>query len=48
MAGRCYINKAAFEKAIEFLEKAKLAYNDPERSKFLDDLIVQLKLQIKK
>ncbi len=48
MAGRCYINKADFEKAVELLEKAKVAYNDPERSKFLDDLIQQLKLQIKK
>jgi tetratricopeptide (TPR) repeat protein len=48
MAGRCYINKANYEKAIEFLEKAKVGYNDPERSKFLDDLISQLKLQIKK
>lgn len=48
MAGRCYINKANYEKAIEFLEKAKVGYNDPERSKFLDELISQLKLQIKK
>ena len=48
MAGRCYINKADFEKAVEYLERAKVAYNDAERSKFLDDLIGQLKLQIKK
>jgi tetratricopeptide (TPR) repeat protein len=48
MAGRCYINKAEFEKAVEYLEKAKTLYNDPERAKFLDDLIGQLKLQIKK
>jgi tetratricopeptide (TPR) repeat protein len=48
MAGRCYINKAAFEKAIEYLERAKVAYNDADRSKFLDELIEQLRLQIKK
>lgn len=48
MAGRCYINKADFAKAIEYLEKAKTGYNDPDRTKFLDELIGQLKLQIKK
>jgi tetratricopeptide (TPR) repeat protein len=48
MAGRCYINKADFIKALECLEKAKAAYNDPERAKFLDELIVRLKEQIKK
>jgi tetratricopeptide (TPR) repeat protein len=48
MAGRCYINKADYAKAIEYLEKAKTGYNDPDRSKFLDELIGQLKLQIKK
>lgn len=48
MAGRCYINKAEFEKAVEYLEKAKTLSNDPERAKFLDELIAQLKLQIKK
>ena len=30
------------------LEKAKTGYNDPDRTKFLDNLIEQLKLQIKK
>jgi len=48
MAGRCYINKADFAKAIEYLEKAKTGYNDPERTKFLDELIATLKTQIKK
>jgi tetratricopeptide (TPR) repeat protein len=48
MAGRCYINKADYAKAIEYLEKAKIGYNDPERAKFLDELIVMLKAQIKK
>jgi len=48
MAGRCYINKADYAKAIEYLEKAKIGYNDPERTKFLDELIATLKTQIKK
>ncbi len=49
MAGRCYINKADFPKAVEYLEKAKAAYAaDPEKVKFLDDLIGKLKEQIKK
>ncbi|MCJ7486406.1 MAG: tetratricopeptide repeat protein [Candidatus Aminicenantes bacterium] len=48
MAGRCYINKADFPKAVEYLEKAKTGTTDPERIKFLDDLIATLKAQIKK
>jgi tetratricopeptide (TPR) repeat protein len=48
MAGRCYINQANFEKAIECLEKAKAGYTDPEKLKFLEDLIAKLKEQIKK
>lgn len=49
MAGRCYIHQANFAKAVEFLEKAKAGYaKDPEKVKFLDDLIGKLKEQIKK
>lgn len=49
MAGRCYINRANFEKAVDYLEKAKAGYAaDPEKIKFLDDLIAKLKEQIKK
>ncbi len=49
MAGRCYINRAEYDKAIAYLEKAKAAAaGDPERSKFLDDLVAKLKEQIKK
>jgi tetratricopeptide (TPR) repeat protein len=48
MAGRCYINKADFPKAVEYLEKAKAGTTDPDRIKFLDDLIATLKAQIKK
>ena len=49
MAGRCYINKADFAKAVEYLEKAKALYtNNPDQVKFLDGLIAPLKEQIKK
>jgi tetratricopeptide (TPR) repeat protein len=48
MAGRCYINKAEFPKAIEYMEKAKAGTTDPERVKFLEELIATLKAQIKK
>jgi tetratricopeptide (TPR) repeat protein len=48
MAGRCYINKADFPKAVEYLEKAKAGTVDADRIKFLEDLIVTLKAQIKK
>jgi tetratricopeptide (TPR) repeat protein len=49
MAGRCYIHQANFGKAVDCLEKAKAGYaKDPEKVKFLDDLIGKLKEQIKK
>jgi tetratricopeptide (TPR) repeat protein len=48
MAGRCYINKADFPRALEYLEKAKSASTDPDKVKFLDDFIAKLKEQIKK
>jgi tetratricopeptide (TPR) repeat protein len=49
MAGRCYINRANFQKAIDYLEQAKAGYAaDQEKVKFLDDLIAKLKEQIKK
>ncbi|MCX6570207.1 MAG: tetratricopeptide repeat protein [Candidatus Aminicenantes bacterium] len=48
MAGRCYINRADFPKAVAYLEKAKAGTTDPERIKFLDELIATLKAQIKK
>ena len=48
MAGRCYINKADFPKAIAYLEKAKAGTTDLDRIKFLGDLIDTLKAQIKK
>jgi len=48
MAGRCYINKADFRKAVDYLERARAGYAaDPEKVKFLDDLIAKLKEQIK-
>jgi tetratricopeptide (TPR) repeat protein len=48
MAGRCYINKADFPKAVQYLEKARAGTTDPDRIKFLEDLIATLKAQIKK
>ena len=48
MAGRCYVNKSDFPKAVEYLERAKAGVTDPERVKFLGDLIESLKAQIKK
>ena len=48
MAGRCYINKSDFPKAVDYLEKARAGTTDPDRIKFLGDLIDTLKAQIKK
>ena len=48
LMSRCYINAGEFAKAIDCLEKAKAGYTDPEKLKFLDDLIAKLKEQIKK
>jgi tetratricopeptide (TPR) repeat protein len=48
MAGRCYIHQGNLEKAVDYLEKAKAGYADPEKVKFLDNLIAKLKEQIKK
>ena len=48
MAGRCYINKSDFLKAVDYLEKARAGTTDPDRIKFLGDLIDTLKAQIKK
>lgn len=47
MAGRCEIHQGNLVKAIEYLEKAKTGYSDPEKIKFLEDLIAKLKEQIK-
>jgi Flp pilus assembly protein TadD len=48
LMSRCSINSGDLSKAIEYLEKAKAGTTDPERLKFLDDLIAKLKEQIKK
>lgn len=47
MASRCYINSGEFAKAIEYLEKAKSGVKDPDKLKFLTDLIATLKDKIK-
>lgn len=47
--GTIGIDKAAFEKALTYLEKARAVYaSDPDKAKFLDDLINLVKEQIKK
>jgi tetratricopeptide (TPR) repeat protein len=48
MAGRCYTNRGEFAKAVEYLEKAKAAVQEPEKVKFLAELIARLREQIKK
>lgn len=47
MAGRCEIHHGNLAKAVEYMEKAKTGYADPEKVKFLEDLIAKLKEQIK-
>jgi tetratricopeptide (TPR) repeat protein len=48
--GTVEIDKGAFEKALGYLEKAKAGYaaGQPEKAKFIDDLINLVKEQIKK
>lgn len=47
MVSRCYINGGDFVKAVEYLEKAKAKTTDPDKIKFIDDLIQTLKEKIK-
>jgi len=47
MASRSYINAGEFAKAVEYLEKAKAGTSDPDKLKFLSDLIAVLKERIK-
>jgi tetratricopeptide (TPR) repeat protein len=48
--GTVEIDKGAFEKALGFLEKAKTGYaaDQPDKAKFIDDLIILVKEQLKK
>ena len=47
--GAIEIDKSAFEKALGFLEKAKVGYAaDQDKVKFIDDLIILIKEEIKK
>jgi tetratricopeptide (TPR) repeat protein len=47
--GGIEIDKTAFEKALAYLEKAKVGYAaDPDKVKFIDDLINLVKEQVKK
>jgi tetratricopeptide (TPR) repeat protein len=47
MAGRCEIHQGNLARAIEYMEKAKTGYSEPEKVKFLEDLIAKLREQIK-
>jgi hypothetical protein len=47
--GGIEIDKAAFEKALAYLEKAQAGYaDDPDKAKFIGDLIALVKEQLKK
>lgn len=48
--GTIEIDRSAFEKALNYLEKAKAVYasGDPDKVKFLDELIALVKEQLKK
>jgi len=48
MAGRCYVHAADYARAIVYLEKARNGTTDPEKVKFLGDLITKLKDLVKK
>jgi len=47
MAGRCLIHQNELVRALEYLEKARKLSTDPEKIKFLDQLIAKLREQIK-
>ncbi len=47
MAARCYIHQGKFDRAAEYLEKARAATTDPARAALLDELIAKVKAQIK-
>jgi tetratricopeptide (TPR) repeat protein len=47
--GGIEVDKSAFEKALAYLEKAKAGYAaDPDKAKFIDDLIALVREQLKK
>ena len=47
MAARCYVHQGNFDRAVEHLAKARAATTDPARAALLDELIAQVKAQIK-
>jgi Flp pilus assembly protein TadD len=47
MVSRCCINAGEYVQALEYLEKAKTGTTNPDKIKFLDDLIQALKEKIK-
>lgn len=46
MIGRCYIHRAKFAKAVEYLERARAASSDPAKKAFLEELVRQARAQI--
>jgi tetratricopeptide (TPR) repeat protein len=47
MAGRCYLNEARFDLALDHLEKARGATTDPEKLGLLDALVDQVKALVR-
>jgi tetratricopeptide (TPR) repeat protein len=47
MVGRCHIHQANFQKALEYLERARAGSTDPERVARLDGLIGSLRTRLK-
>jgi tetratricopeptide (TPR) repeat protein len=47
MAGLCYIQLENYAKALEYLDKARTASTDPEKIKSLEELVKELKQQVK-
>jgi tetratricopeptide (TPR) repeat protein len=43
MAGRCYLNQGKYKEAVDHLAKARAATTDPEKGRFLDEMIGRAK-----
>ena len=47
MAARCYVHQGQFQRAVEYLEKARATTTDPAKAALLDELIAKVKAQVK-
>jgi hypothetical protein len=47
MIARCYLNQGKFEAAVDHLEKAKAASTDPAKIALLEELIRQVRAQVR-